>query len=112
MHRAAEPAPRNWATIEQPVSWWGSKSVQKGIRGLGADGRCLENGWISAVTELFNNLDRIRQNTEDNLHVAALCFVGNTSTHPGSSQAVLTAGFQKTRGDLQSKGRGIHGRAV
>lgn len=104
--KAADPAARNWATVQQPVSWWGSKSVQKGIRGLGADGRCLENGWITAVTEVFNNLDRIRQNTEDNLHVAALCFVGNTSAHPGSSQAVLTAGFQKNKGRSSVKREG------
>lgn len=106
MHRGSR---RNWAKIQQPVSWWGSthtKWVQKGIRGLGADGRGQGNGWITEITEVFSNLDRIRQNTEDSLHVAALCLVGNiASTPPGSSQAVLTAEFQRKRGDPQSKGR-------
>lgn len=91
------------------MNWRGSthtNSVQKGIGGSGADGRGQGIGWITAVTDVFNNLDRIRQGTEDNLHVAALCFVGATaSAQPGSSQAVLAAGFQKTRGDPQSKGR-------
>lgn len=79
---------------------WGSKSVQKGIRGLGA----MEDAWKMGGLQqsVFNNLDRIRQNTENSLHVAALCFVGNTYTH----QAVLTAGFQKNKGRPSVKREG------
>lgn len=73
--------------------------------GLGADGRGQGNGWITAVTEVFNSLDRIRQSTEDSLCVAALRMVGNSaSTPPGSSQAVLTAGFWKG-GEIPSQKR-------
>lgn len=68
----------------------------------------MEDAWKMGGLQqsVFNNLDRIRQNTENSLHVAALCFVGNTSAHPGSSQAVLTAGFQKNKGRSSVKREG------